>query len=969
MKQRFLLTLICAAIFMAVAIAFVNLVPAKDSRAVKAASGKVTQGALQVMGLDGQSRAECPLKHTDVKAEVSGQLARVTVTQEFHNPFREKIEAVYVFPLSQSAAVDDMTMLVGDRTIKGKIKRREEAQAIYEAAREAGQTAGLLDQERPNIFTQSVANIAPGAEVKITISYVEFLKYEAGTYEFVFPMVVGPRYIPGRPTGKHGGGWAPDTDKVPDASRITPRVAPKGMRAGHDISIEVKLDAGVPVDWLQSTLHEVAIARTDNHRAVVRLKDQATIPNKDFILKFDVAGKKISDAVMTHRGARGGFFTLILQPPERVTAADVTPKELVFVLDTSGSMEGFPIEKAKETMKLALDNLYPEDTFNLITFSGDTHVLFPQPVLATRENLQLAQRFLASRQGSGGTEMMSAIRAALAPSGEQDHVRIVCFMTDGYVGNDMEIISEIQKHPNARVFAFGIGSSPNRFLLDKMAEHGRGEVEYVTLEDDGSAAARRFHERVRNPLLTDIEIDWAGLPVADIYPKRLPDLFSVKPLILTGRYTSAARGAIRLRGNLAGQNFVKEIPVELPESQTEHDSMATLWARARIDDLMNQDYAGIQNDDPQLGVREAITQLGLEYRLMTQFTSFVAVEEMTVTDGGQPRRIDVPVEMPEGVSHEGVFGTNESLKGDLKTAQRTLGLHQLNVANVYLRREVAKKPRRVASGVGYGRGKGIGPGKGEGYGPGAGGNAGSGSAQIGGEKAPPPPPPPLPPPEVVPSQLPVGSTVAASGGVLQGSATKKVQPAYPAIAKSARARGAVQVQITINESGEVINARVVNGHPVFRDAALRAAKQWRFKPTALSGVPVKATGVLSFDFDSGKTTEPNATVPLTPLTGEQFKEQLRAKLHPAVAAVIERLKNKDAKPGAEELKFTRDGKAEIQVWLIDKSAETINQLKKLGFETLLDPQSSNLIVGRLPVEKLAAFVELPAVRYIAPQTK
>lgn len=969
MKQRFLLTLICAAIFLVVAIAFANLVPAKDSGVVKAASGKVTQGALQVIGRDGQSRAECPLKHTDVKAEVSGQLARVTVTQEFHNPFREKIEAVYVFPLPQSAAVDDMTMLVGDRAVKGKIKRREEAQAIYEAAREAGQTAALLDQERPNIFTQSVANIAPGAEVKITISYVEFLKYEAGTYEFVFPMVVGPRYTPGRPTGKRGGGWAPDTNKVPDASRITPRVAPKGMRAGHDISIEVKLDAGVPIDGLQSTLHEVDLARTDNHRAVVRLKDQATIPNKDFILKFDVAGKVVSDAVMTHRGAQGGFFTLILQPPERVTAADVTPKELVFVLDTSGSMSGFPIEKAKETMKLALDNLYPEDTFNLITFSGDTHVLFPQPVTATRENLQLAQSFLASRQGSGGTEMMSAIRAALAPSDEQDHVRIVCFMTDGYVGNDMEIISEIQKHPNARVFAFGIGSSPNRFLLDKMAEQGRGEVEYVMLEDEGSVAARRFHERVRNPLLTDIEIDWAGLPVADVYPKRLPDLFSAKPLILTGRYTSAARGAIRLRGNLAGQNFVKEIPVELHESQPEHDVMATLWARTRIDDLMSQDYAGIQNDDPQPDVREATTQLGLEYRLMTQFTSFVAVEEMTVIDGGQPRRIDVPVEMPEGVSHEGVFGVNESLKGDLKTALRPLGLHQLNIANVYSRSKVATKSRRVASGVGYGKGSGIGPGKGASYGAGSGGAVGGAPAQLGGEKAPPPPPSPIPSPKVVQPQLQVGSTVGASGGVLQGSATKKVQPSYPAIAKAARAKGAVQVQITVNEGGEVINARVINGHSMFRDAALLAAKQWRFKPTELSGVPVKATGVLSFDFDSGKTTEPNATVPLTPLTGEQFKEQLRAKLHPAVIAVIERLNSKDAKPGAEELKFTRDGKAEIQVWLVDKSAETIIQLKKLGFETMLDPQSSKLIIGRLPIEKLAALAELPAVRYIAPQTK
>jgi Ca-activated chloride channel homolog len=972
MRRRFLLSLIFAtASFLTVATAFVALSPATNSGVVEAAPGKVTQGALQVMGSDGLPRAECPLKHTDVKAEVSGQLARVTVTQEFHNPFRDKIEAVYVFPLPQSAAVDDMTMIVGDRTVKGKIKRREEAQAIYEAARDAGQTAGLLDQERPNIFTQSVANIVPGAEVKITISYVEFLRYEEGTYEFVFPMVVAPRYIPGRPVGKQGGGWAHDTSKVPDASRITPRVAPKGMRAGHDISLEVKLDAGVPIDGLKSTRHEVDVARTDDHRAVVRLKDQATIPNKDFILKFDVAGKKISDAVMTHRGAQGGFFTLILQPPERVTAADVTPKELVFVLDTSGSMQGFPIEKAKETMKLALDNLYPEDTFNLITFAGDTHVLFPQPVPATRENLQRAQSFLASRQGSGGTEMMSAIRAALATSDEQDHVRIVCFMTDGEVGNDMEIISEIQKHPNARVFAFGIGSSVTRFLLDKMVEHGRGEVEYVTLEDGGSAAARRFHERVRNPLLTDIEIDWAGLPVADVYPKRLPDLFSAKPLILTGRYTSSARGVIRLRGNLAGQNFVKEIPVELPESQTEHDSLATLWARTRIDDLMSHDYAGIQNDDPQPDMREAITQLGLEYRLMTQFTSFVAVEEMTVTEGGQPRRIDVPVEMPEGMSYEGVFGAYESVSRDLRTVQQVLGLHKLDVAGFYMRRGEAAKSRRVAGGGGgNGQGSGIGPGRGAGYSQGSGGNLGGAPVQLGGGNVPPPtaPTPPPPPSKGVPTPI-LNQNLKVPSTVLQGSATKKVQPAYPAIAKAARAQGVVQVQITVDENGEVIDARVINGHPMFRDAALQGAKQWRFKPTELSGKPVKTQGILTFNFDSGKTVTSGETVPMTPLTEEQLKQQLRAKLHPAVTAVIERLNNKDAKPGAEELKFTRDGKAEIQVWLSDKSAETIEQLKKLGFETLLDPQSSKLIIGRMPVEKLAALVELPAVRYIAPQTK
>ncbi len=614
------------------------------------------QGMLMSINPKGEPVGPCPLKHTDVKAEISGFLSRVTVTQEFENPYHEKIEAVYTFPLPQHAAVDDMTMKIGARTVRGKIKRREEARAIYEAARDAGYAASLLDQERPNIFTQSVANIRPGEKVTVTIRYVETLKYEEGAYEFVFPMVVAPRYIPGKPVGKQGGGWAPDTDRVGDASRITPRVTPPGTRAGHDISVQVSLDAGVPINFLRSMTHDVDIERPTPHTALLRLKDKSEIPNRDFVLQYDVSGKRMEDAVLTHRDSRGGFFTMILQPPAKAPAQDITPKELVFVLDTSGSMSGFPIEKAKETMKLALAGLNPHDTFNLITFSGDTHILFRQPVPATPEHLREAQAFLESRRGSGGTEMMKAIRAALDPSDDQSHVRVVCFMTDGEVGNDMDIIAEVQKHPNARVFAFGIGSSVNRFLLDKMAEYGRGEVEYVGLHDDGSAAARRFHERVRNPLLTNITVDWGGLPVTDVYPKRIPDLFSAKPVILSGRYSAAAKGVIHLRGKIAGKDFTRDIAVALPDTEARHDVLPTLWARRRIDDLMGQDWAGIQSGQPRGDVHEAVTQLGLEYSLMTQFTSFVAVEETVVTEGGKPRRVDVPVEMPHGMSYDGVFG-------------------------------------------------------------------------------------------------------------------------------------------------------------------------------------------------------------------------------------------------------------------------------------------------------------------------
>jgi len=779
-------------------------------------------GELTVLDAQHKPKAICPLKHTDVKAEISGFISRVVVTQQFENPFKEKIEAVYTFPLSQNAAVDDMTMLVGDRTVRGKILPREEARLVYEAAKSNGQVASLLDQERPNIFTQSVANILPGEQVKITISYVETLSYVNGAYEFVFPMVVGPRYIP---------------RSVPDAARINPNVLPPSTRSGHDISLEVTLDAGLIIDDVSSKTHVIDIQRPDPHSAQLRLKDNATIPNKDFILRYDVATQAIQDAVLTHRSEKGGFFTMILQPPERVTVADVTPKELVFVLDTSGSMQGFPIEKAKETMKLALDSLNPSDTFNLITFAGDTNILFPEPVPATRANLRKAQAFLSSRKGDGGTEMLKAVDAALKPSDDQSHMRVVCFMTDGYVGNEMEIIAAVQNHPNARVFAFGIGSSVNRFLLDKIAEAGRGEVEYVGLDDDGSAAARRFHERVRNPLLTDISIDWNGLPVADVYPQRIPDLFSARPVIVTGRYVGPGRASVRLKGKLAGNDFVREIPIELPETMASHDVLASLWARARVDDLMNQDTEGQSAENMREDLKETITQLGIEYRLMTQFTSFVAVEEMVVTDGGQPRRIEVPIEMPEGVNMAAGVGDYGFI------GQFFIGRRQgLTMNGGYL------MSSRAAGGAG-------------------------------------------------------------SGGTA-GKASRRAQ------------------SLSVN-----------------------------VPPAMVNNIPVVSSVTAS---------EPK---PLDELEAAEnsLHAEVNRKLHRSVLAVVERLRKKEALTSADGAGFIRDGKAELQVWLSEKSEANLAKLKELGFEVVLDPKTSRLVIGRLSIDKLEALAELTFVSYVSPQ--
>ena len=522
------------------------------------------------------------------------------------------------------------------------------------------------------------------------------------------------------------------------------------------------------------------------------------------------------------------------------------------MLDTSGSMSGFPIEKAKETMKLALEGLNPQDTFNLITFSGDTAILFPEPVPATKENLARALKFMEWHVGEGGTEMMKAVKAALDPSDSADHVRVVCFMTDGYVGNDMEIINEVEKHPNARVFAFGIGTTVNRFLLDQMAEQGRGEVEYVSLKEDGSAAARRFHERVRNPLLTDITVDWGGLPVADVYPRRVPDLFSARPVVLTGRFTGVGRGVVRIRGRMSGHIYEREIAVNLPDSQPEHDELATLWARRRVDELMGEDYAGLQRGSVREGLREAITGLGLEYRLMTQFTSFVAVEEMTFNEGGQPRRIDVPVELPEGVSPKAV--------GDFGLIGFTGGI----------------------SGVGYQF------------------SAGRMSASVG---------------YLMPNSPP---TVTLSTRVLP----EKAGAAQASAGTAQPNAGAAQQNPANTKSANV--AELVDSEEVVR-------------------------------------VEGN-------VSPEQQKElALRAKLDPWLFAVVERLKQKGSQPSAEEARFVRDGKAEVQIWLTEKSPEVLAQLKQLGFEVLLDPRTAKLVIGRLPVEKLAALADIKAVRYVAPQ--
>lgn len=598
-------------------------------------------GQLAIRGADGNSAGQCPLTHTNVTADVSGYVARVHVRQTFENPAKNKIEAVYTFPLPDNSAVDEMTLTSGTRRVVGIVKPKEEARQIYNTAKSKGKVAGLLDQERPNIFTQSVANIEPGAAIVVDISYVETLKYEDGVYEWVFPMVVGPRY--------NGG-------DVPDADKISPPVSVPGTRAGNTVSLQVRLDTGAGLSGIESPSHPIQAVPDGAGRAIVTLQNGSAIPNKDFILRYRSAGKQISDSLLTYTDTRGKYFTLTLQPPERVLPAQAVPKEMVFVIDQTGSQAGWPLEKAKETMRYCIQNLNPGDTFNLIGFDTDVHPCFPKPVLATRQTIAQALRYLKPIEGNGGTDILKSVQYALKFPDDPNRLRVVCYMTDGFVGDDMEVLDYIQKNRGrARMFPLGVGESVNRFLIDGMAQMGGGVADYVTLSESGAEAAQRFYTRVQAPVLTNITVDWGTLPVSEVYPRAIPDLFSQTPIMVHGKLTGPASGTFTVKGMTAAGPWTREVTVTPDDESPHHDALPSLWARARVADLMAQDMAGVQSGNLAPDLKDKIVQTGVDYHLMTQFTSFVAVEEDRVTTGGPAQKVRVPVETPEGMDASKVF--------------------------------------------------------------------------------------------------------------------------------------------------------------------------------------------------------------------------------------------------------------------------------------------------------------------------
>ncbi|AIE84764.1 VIT and vWA domain-containing protein [Fimbriimonas ginsengisoli] len=583
----------------------------------------------------GQPEVLAALKGTSVDAKIQGFGARVTLVQTFHNPSQSAVEAVYTFPLPHDAAVDRMRIQVGSRIIEGELKRREDARAIYDAAKNAGQTAALLDQETDNVFTQSIANLTPGADVKVEISYVQLLKYENGQFEFDFPMVVGPRYM---------GASTPHPDK------ISPVYAPKGTRSGADIDLHVNLDAGAPIQSLTSVLHKVEVRRDGDGSAQVSLSKHDEIPNRDFILRYAVATDSVQSAFLTHyEPERGGFFTMILLPPKAPTAQQVAPKELVFVMDQSGSQQGFPLEKSKELTLKLIDQMGPNDTFNVLGFSDNVTSLWPETRPNTAENRRIASDFVRKMQVTGGTELQKAVVAALSPTPDPKRLRYVVFNTDGFVGQEKEILDDIKMYRgNSRMFVFGIGNGVNRSLVDAMSTEGCGDSEVVTLAERADSAVERFARRSRNPILTHLTVSGTGL--ADILPSPLPDVLSDKPIVVYGRYDQPGTGEIQLNGIYEGKPWQKTLKVNLSGKNDDADPLMRLWARRQITNLERNDYLTQLRGESTERLKDRVTQVALKYGIMSSYTSFVAVEKRVVNIGGKQRTVRVPVDMTEGVN-------------------------------------------------------------------------------------------------------------------------------------------------------------------------------------------------------------------------------------------------------------------------------------------------------------------------------
>ncbi len=575
-----------------------------------------------------------PLKETKADVVIAGVIADVVVTQVYRNEGNRPIHARYVFPASTRAAVHGMTMQVGARRIRAKIRERTAARQEFAAARKAGKSAALLEQQRPNVFTMDVANILPQDEIRVELHYSELLVPTDGTYEFVYPTVVGPRYSRDREA------TAAENDRWVKSPYLHAGEAPT-----YTFDIEARIAAGMPIEEVLCPSHRTYVDWRNRNATKVTLDPGETDGgNRDYILRYRLQGQQVKTGLLLYPGKEESFFLLMMQPPVRVAPRQIPPREYIFVLDVSGSMSGFPLDTAKVLMRELVVGLRPTDRFNVILFSGGSRLLAPKSLPATPANIRWATEEIDREYGGGGTELGAALDRALALPGNEGVSRTTIVVTDGYISAEAGVFEKIRANLNrSNLFAFGIGSSVNRHLIEGMARAGQGEPFVVTEPSEARAVAKSLQEYVQSPVLTDIKVDTQGFKVYDVEPLSIPDLFADRPLVVFGKWRGDTSGTIRVTGLGGEGRYEKVFDVDEAESSADNRALRYLWARARVARLADDGRA----DDE---TRRQVTTLGLTYELLTEYTSFIAVHEVVRNPDGSAPTVNQPLPLPQGVS-------------------------------------------------------------------------------------------------------------------------------------------------------------------------------------------------------------------------------------------------------------------------------------------------------------------------------
>lgn len=593
---------------------------------------------------------QLPLKDTRVDISVSGVIADVKVRQVYRNEGARPINASYVFPASTRAAVYAMRMQLGNEIIVAKIKEREQAKKEFEQAKEEGKSASLLEQQRPNVFSMSLANLMPQEQVEIELRYTELLIPTDNVYEFVFPTVVGPRYA--SPEG---------TNSKTDGFVQTPYQR-QGQQPASELHITTRIAAGLPIYDVSCPSHKVFPQWQNNGVAQLQLDDSDPFQgNRDFIVRYRLAGDQIASGLLLFQGADENFFLYMAQPPQRVATEAIPPREYIFVVDVSGSMEGFPLNTSKRLLRDLIGKLQPTDLFNVVLFAGDSTLLSPQSLEANPQNIAKAIALLEQQRGSGGTELLAAMQQAMSLPRQEGISRSLLLVTDGFVSGEEGVFDHIRNNLNrCNVFAFGIGTSVNRHLIEGVARAGMAEPFIVTDEGEAAGVADKFREYVQSPVLTDIQVRANGFDVYDVNPTQFPDLLAQRPIILFGKWRGPVAGTIELTGKNAQGVFTSSVNVANTQLNEGNSALRYLWARSRIAEL--SDYGAYQVQEEN---QKAITELGLKYNLLTRYTSFIAVREVVTNPTGSAQDVNQPLPLPLRVSELAVGGTEVGSEPEL----------------------------------------------------------------------------------------------------------------------------------------------------------------------------------------------------------------------------------------------------------------------------------------------------------------